>query len=108
MLCESLVQKRVVRREQFQNGAILTKNAVYEKLCLTPEGFAQGFIPIGKQEFVRLFGFDIAQIQPLSGKVRDHRFRTWISEHTADLLLEGCWGLQFSGDGRVEQLIVGN
>ena len=69
MLCEALVQKRIVRIQQLEHAAILPQDGLKEQLRLPLEGTAQALVEF--REFVGIGqGLrEIANVQPLPCEV---------------------------------------
>src|SRR5687768_10761118 len=69
MFSEPLVEKRIVGLNQIKHTAILTQNAVEEKLCLLPHRLSKVVVKVRKQTHIRNDGFQVAKIKPLTCKV---------------------------------------
>ena len=108
VLGQPSVQERVIGGQQLEHAAVLTQDAVQKELRFPMEAASQRFVEIGKQELVRFLRFDVAEVQPLRGEVRHHRFRTRIRQHAGDVPLEHHTVLQLSARRRAQQLVVRN
>ena len=108
MLGQRLVQERVVGRQEIQDAAVLTEDAVQEQLGFTHEGGAHALVEIAEQVHVRLLGFDVAQEQPLGGEVGHQGSAARIGQHAVHLPAQDVGLAQGSRGGRIQQLVVGD
>ena len=73
MLRQPLVDERVVGRQQIEDTAILTKDAVEEQLGLSLERLPQLVVPVRIVDAVGRRRRQVAQIQELLTEVGDER-----------------------------------
>ena len=103
---QPLVEKRVVRAKQVLDRPVLAQLALEEQL-----GFAGHCIPERRVELELLRGLlraEIANLQPLSGKVIEEAFRPGVCEHPAHLLQQHVPITQLQALGDLQQLLVWN
>ena len=108
MLGQGFVQERIVRRQELQDAAVLTQDAVQEQLGFTHERGAHTLVEIAEQVDVRFLGFDVAQEQPLGGEVGHQRAAARIGEHARHLAAQDFGLAQRSRGSRIQQLVVGH
>ena len=107
VLGEPLVDEGVVGGNQFEQAAVFADQARDEELGLGEERPAERLVE-REDDRIRLHGFDVSQLQPLTRKVRHEGVGARIVEHPADLALEHRWIRQPSSLRHLEQLGVGN
>jgi hypothetical protein len=108
MLGDALVDERVVRVHQVHDIAILAPDAVEEHPRLVLEAGAQVVVEIRELHRVGLLRLQIAQEQPLAGKVGRQPLGPGIGQHAPDLALEDARRAQPPLAGHLEELIVGD
>ena len=69
---------------------------------------AQVVVEIGECLEVRLDVFQVAQIEPLVGEIRDQRLGAFVGQHAPHLLFQHRRILELALAGQGQQLIVGN
>ncbi len=79
MLGQPLVDERVVRRHQVKDVPVLMDDAAEKQLGLALKRLPQIIVEIRELERIGNHGAQIAQIQPLAGKVVDQRGRFGIA-----------------------------
>src|SRR5579863_8596042 len=72
---QTLVEERVIRREQFHRGAILAQDALEEHLGFALHGLAEVVVEIGELIRVRIQAANIPEVQPLSREIAYQRLR---------------------------------
>src|SRR5206468_4571480 len=105
---QTLVDERVIRIQQLDDVAVLPNDAVEEQLRLAAHGLAKIVVEVGKQERNRDLALQAAQVQPLSGEVRDERLRAGIRQHPPHLPLERGGIPELLLPGELDQLVVGD
>ena len=107
---ELFVEKRLVRRQQIDDAAILFQLSVEEQLHLLDERDPQVVVEPGKLLVeIRREQPDISRLQPLLEEVLHQRGAcTLVAQHAADLSIEHRRLVQLSTDRRVEQFVIGN
>ena len=104
---EPLVQVGVIGSQKVEQASIFPDDAGEQELGFFDERLTQRFVE-RKNHRVGLHGFDVAQVQPLPGEVRDERIGARIGQHAPDLALEDHWVFQPAAFGQIEQLVVGD
>ena len=105
---QPLIQECVVGRQQFHHIAIVTQLTLDEKFGLAQERLAQVVVELGKRIGVRRHRAQVAQIQPLSGKVFDQGRRPRIGQHPPHLATQHIRFTQRSPLGQCQQFVVRN
>ena len=105
---QSFVDEGVVRRQQFEDAAVLAQDAAEKELRFSPHRLAQAVFEIGEEKALRLQRSQVAQVEPLSGEVGDECVRARIREHPSHLLLEHVRIPEPSARREVNQFVVGN
>jgi hypothetical protein len=80
----------VIGVQQIQHTAIFILDALEKELRLAAERLAQVVVEVGKQFGVGSGGAQVAEIQPLLGKVVDEGARPRIGQHATDLVFENA------------------
>ena len=91
MLCQSLVEERVVRREQIQQSAVFPNEIFEEEFCLSSHGLLELFIKIRVDAHIRMLCVEVWQPKPLCSEACGERLRSWIGQHSSDLGLQDLW-----------------
>src|SRR4029079_5978561 len=105
---ETLVDEGVVGRQQVEDVAVLAHDAVEEELRFALKRFAQRVVEVGELVMVRRDRLEVAQVQPLPGKVADERVRAAIGDHALHLALEYGGLTELPPCGEIEELFVRN
>ena len=105
---QPFVDERVVGGQQFEQAAILPHDAADEQLRFAAERAPQIVVELGKAPAIRLELRDVAQMQPLAGKVVHERRGPRVRQHPPHLLIQHRRILQPAALGELQQLIVGN
>src|SRR5262245_29280533 len=108
MLRQPFVDKRIIRAQQVEHTPILAHDAFKKEFRLLTKGLPEIVIEVRKQTHVRSDRCQIAQVQPLSAKVRHQSARTGVGEHSTRLSFEHSGFFEFSRNGGIQQLIVRN
>ena len=77
-----------------------------QELGFGAEGLSQVVVKVGKQPQVGLDRIQIAQVEPLVGKVLGEANGARIGQHALDLRIDHVWLAQLSFSGEVEKLVV--
>ena len=88
MLREAFIQERVVRLQQIEDAAIFAQDAFEEEFRFLAKGLAQVVIEVGKESQIGRERFEIAQVEPLLGKIADQASRARVRQHPPHLFLE--------------------
>src|SRR6185295_2189620 len=102
------VHERVARGQEIDDVAAASQHAVDEELGFELERATQRNVMVGEQENIGVLAFYVAQEQPLSGEVRDHRCGARVGEHALDLRAQNARVVQTTVEGRLQQFVVGN
>src|SRR5687767_11459497 len=78
---QPFVEERVVGAQEVERGAVLADDALHEQLGLALEGLPQRVVEIRKYFVDRTRTRKVAQVEPLSGKVRDEVVEPRIRDH---------------------------
>ncbi len=105
---QSLVEKRVVGRQQLDHAAILANLVLDEQLGFLPQRVAEVLVELGKRLRVGRDAAHVAQVEPLAGKIADERRGTRIGEHPFDLPPQHHGIRQPALFRERQQLVVGN
>src|SRR5262245_52495734 len=108
MLREPLVEKCVVRRQQINNVAIFTHDALEKHLRFGAEILAQFIVPVWIELPVGRSDRQIPQVENLIGEVIYESSRSRIGKHAACLLLEHNGIAEPLLCCKSDQLLVGN
>ena len=85
---QTLVHKRVIGIQHAENVSVFAHHAVEQELRLMLERLPEVVVKVGINEQVGIPIAQLAQVQPLPGKIADQRFRPRIFQHSLHLLLQ--------------------
>ncbi len=88
---QALVEEGVIAFEEVENAGVVAHNRTEKELALALHGGAQGHIKIGEFLHVGAMEFQVAQVQPLPGKILLQRQCAVVRQHACDLLLQHFW-----------------
>ncbi len=105
MARQPFVHERVVGVEQVDHASVFADDAFEQHLSFAAERLPQVLVEILRG---RLHVREIAQVEPLAGKIVRQRLRLRIGEHPLHLLLEDLGIVELPLGGDIEQLVVRN
>src|SRR5207253_2406937 len=109
VLCQPLVEKRIVGGEQFHGAAVVTQDVAEQHLGFATESFADVVVEVRERQQVgRDLRFQIAKLQPLARKVADERVGAFIGHHSLDLRLQHARLAEGAGRRKIQQSFVRN
>src|SRR5215831_8803298 len=105
---ESLVDEGVVRVDELYHVSVALKLVLEKQLGLPLEGLPNTLIEMWQHLRVWQMRRHVSHLQPLAKEVADQGTRSWVCQHSLDLLLENARLPQHAATREVEKLIVGN
>ena len=106
MIGQTFIEVGVVGFEQVQHTPVFPQDAFEKQFRFPSQGPAQIIVEIGKQSEIGHDGFQIAQVQPLLGKIVHQVGGPGIRQHAAHLLLQDFGLAEASLDGFPKQFII--
>jgi len=94
--------------QELENAAVVAQLALEEQLGLSPQRLSQVVVEGRKQQPVRRGRAQVAQIQPLTGKVFRECARARVVQHPLHLLVQHRWVAQPTSHCQIQQRVVRN
>ena len=86
MLCQPLVDVRVIRIQQFDNAAVFTDDVVEQEFHFLAHRLPQRIVKVRINQWQWTCALQAAQVQPLTGKIGGKRCGSRILKHPANLV----------------------
>ena len=104
---ETLVDERVIGRQQLHQASVFAYEVGEEQLRLAPHRLGQLLIEIRVRQSIGLNFFKILEPQPLRGEPSGQSIGTWIRKQPPPLGVEHSWARKLSPCREADQLCVG-
>src|SRR5262249_13505922 len=102
--CQPFIEKRVVRRQQFDDAMVAAQNAVDEQpqFFLEQRARIQEAARLREQSIVGSNLVELGDVEPLERKIVDQRLCSLVSKHAANLFGQHFWLAEARPSGEVE------
>ena len=107
MLGEALIEEGVIALDKVEDASVVAQDRGKKQLALTLHCCAQRCIKLGELLHIGALEFEVAQVQPLAGKILLQRQCAVIGEHARYLLLEHLRLAQLALFRQQQQLFIG-